>query len=73
MNLIREEPERADWWIEQEARVLELPGRKQLDNPKVAQFSKRYSYEILRNWSNDPAQMTLFGPAEADIDCFCGD
>ena len=66
-HIIKQTPEAADWWIRQEAEVTKLPGRR-LRKSEMALFSKRQSYDELKN----PRQGQLFDD-EGATSCFCGD
>jgi 3'-phosphoadenosine 5'-phosphosulfate sulfotransferase (PAPS reductase)/FAD synthetase len=68
LSLIQEKPERAIWWIEQEAKI-KSSGQFQGDG---ARFRKdRPSYKEMMNYSE--TQGDMFGSDEESIPCFCGD
>ncbi len=68
LSLIREEPERATWWIKQEA-TIQSSGAGIADG---ARFTKDGpSYAQMLAFSQDQAEM--FDPNEEPIACFCGD
>ena len=78
MRLIRAEPARADWWIEQEARIAQRTGPDGRFRDSMKLFRLGESYAELRNAAL--AAPELFDPAhpreEADIqplDCHCTD
>jgi hypothetical protein len=58
MSLIAEKPERATWWIKQEATI----GTFRSDRP---------SYAAMAQFTTD--QRDMFDPKEEAISCFCGD
>lgn len=58
MSLIAEKPERATWWIKQEATI----GTFRSDRP---------SYAAMAQFTAD--QRDMFDPKEEAISCFCGD
>lgn len=63
-SLIREKPERADWWAEAEAEPLSSApqgARFRLDRPSYADM-KRIAIEQIDMFADEPA-----------IECFCGD
>lgn len=69
MSLIRERPERAVWWIQQEAFAKTLQNdpnssgiRFRFDRPSYAQMAAFVE-----------AQADMFDPDEEAIPCFCGD
>ena len=71
LKLMREEPERAEWWIRQEQErtaALTRPTR----NTRFASFIKNQTYENLLRLSKMPDPETFFDMAEDDADCFCG-
>ena len=72
-RIFREEPERADWWIEQE-RFRDESAHGTLENPWMAQFSKRWSYSELKAEAvSGTGQYALqFEGEEHDMPCFCG-
>ena len=74
IRTIRQEPERAQWWIDQEERILSAHGRR-LRNSKMAQFSQRYTYAELLEEARipDPQLVLIDGMDEGGISCFCGD
>ena len=73
LRLLRDDPEKADWWIEQERRSLGFSRQEQLRDRTMAQFSRRDSVlELLDQSRLEPEQLPLFDE-EASIDCFCGD
>jgi hypothetical protein len=57
VNLIRQQPERADWWIEQERKA-------------GATFIKNITYEHLKHIALNQKEFD-FGN-EPEFDCFCG-
>lgn len=62
LDIIKDDPSRADWWIEKESYHW----------LKSNQFNKNFSYEYLK--SKALGEKTLFDmPLENEIDCFCGD
>ena len=70
LALIAEDPKRTEWWVEQEEKLRLLRGSK-LDNPSVAQFSKRGSYRELRDMALSQYRLPL--DDEPSLSCFCGD
>ena len=68
ISLIKEKPERADWWIKMEAHA-------QSSNKTFgdgARFRKdRPSYTELKKFAT--SQMDMFDAKEEAIPCFCGD
>ena len=74
IRTIRQEPSRAQWWIDQEERILSAHGRR-LRNSKMAQFSQRYTYSELLEEARipDPQLVLIDGMDEGGISCFCGD
>lgn len=58
VNLIRQQPERADWWIEMEKRT-------------GAQFIKDISYQQLKNIALGQKEFN-FDLNDTELDCFCG-
>ncbi len=70
LRLIRENPERANWWIEQEQAVTDL--RKEHLAPVT--FNKRFSYTELRDAAlSGEDQLDMFPEEETAYSCFCGD
>jgi 3'-phosphoadenosine 5'-phosphosulfate sulfotransferase (PAPS reductase)/FAD synthetase len=68
LSLIQEKPERAIWWIEQEAKI-KSSGQFTGDG---ARFRKdRPSYKQMMEYSR--TQGDMFGSEEETIPCFCGD
>jgi 3'-phosphoadenosine 5'-phosphosulfate sulfotransferase (PAPS reductase)/FAD synthetase len=68
LSLIQEKPERAIWWIEQEAKIKST-GQFTGDG---ARFRKdRPSYKQMMEYSK--TQGDMFGSEEETIACFCGD
>jgi 3'-phosphoadenosine 5'-phosphosulfate sulfotransferase (PAPS reductase)/FAD synthetase len=68
LSLIQEKPERAIWWIEQEAKI-KSSGQFTGDG---ARFRKdRPSYKQMMEYSR--TQGDMFGSEEETIACFCGD
>ena len=68
LSLIQEKPERAIWWIEQEAKI-KSSGQFTGDG---ARFRKdRPSYKQMMEYSK--TQGDMFGSEEETIACFCGD
>ena len=68
LSLIQEKPERAIWWIEQEAKI-KSSGQFQGDGDR---FRKdRPSYKQMMEYSK--TQGDMFGSEEETIACFCGD
>ena len=64
--------ERAEWWIEQERRQSTTWRRKErLRNAFQAHFSKRYTYEDLREEALNPRQKSLVDEEEPEPSCFC--
>ena len=78
VNTIREEPKRADWWISKERDSLKAWGGK-LQKKEMVRFSKRWSYEELRDMALKTPELNLGifkdGDEEADesVACFCSD
>lgn len=64
-GIMRDMPERAQWWIEKEA--LQIPGASADD----ARFSKRRSYAGLMRSCRE--QRHLDPVDDEAIDCFCGE
>ena len=75
-NLLRtidKEPERAQWWIDQEQKSVKILG-KQGYGPRMAQFSKRHTFaELLDEAKVGSAQLSLLDDDDVGIDCFCGE
>ncbi|MYA08527.1 MAG: Nin-like protein [Holophagales bacterium] len=72
LALIAEEPELADWWIEQED-YREAHGRD-LRKPEIAWFRRRENYRELRRLAlSQPRLAFADGPDDAGASCFCGD
>ena len=72
-TLIKEQPSRADWWVEREAEIAVRRGvggggGDKDKRPKVAQFSDKWSYQSIRAKSLDG-----FEGEQLAFDCFCGD
>jgi len=74
LNLIKERPDLADWWIEQEQKIEKLNKGTKYENKKVstATFNKSRSYTDLVEMAKlDAKQVNLF---EDDArSCFCHD
>ncbi len=72
IGLIREDPKRADWWIEQERRQETRPGRKP-EKSEQMQFKKEYKYADLRRMalSGDLLDMANEKSVEEEVSCFC--
>ena len=61
LRVMRAEPGRAAWWVEQE-------------NNTNAQFSQRHSYsQLLVEAEAGSNQLSLLDDGDAGIDCFCGE
>ena len=69
-SAIRERPQLADWWIEQERAVRKLPRMATLRRKELAQFSDRHSYEELRLIAT--SNRTVFDD-DGGPDCLCTD
>ena len=73
LRLIRQEPNRAGWWIRQERRVVKLAGRR-LRKSEMAQFSQRHTYAQLKRQALSARELPYGDPIhERSISCFCGD
>ena len=74
IRTIRQEPDRAQWWIDQEQSILRAHGRR-LRNSEMAQFSQRYTYSDLLQeaLTVDPQLCLIDDNDEGGISCFCGD
>lgn len=66
-RLIAADPQRADWWIEQERLRSEEGGETRKSEMK--RFLKRYTYQELR----DSPMLPLAAEEDDGISCFCGD
>lgn len=67
MELLKEHPEWADWWIEMEALALALAS-----SPSGATFRiDRPSYARLREFAQNQGRM--FDAGDPGIECFCGE
>lgn len=73
LRILKEEPGRADWWIEQE-RFREENADGTLGDPRTGNFSKRRSYSELKEEAvSGTGQYALqFEGDEHDMPCFCG-
>ena len=74
IRTIKQEPERAQWWIVQESGILKTHGRR-LRNSQMAQFSQRHTYgDLLQEALTADPQLALFDDStEEGVSCFCGD
>ena len=73
LSTIKENPNLADWWIDQEEKVLLKNGRR-VRNSRQARFVQRYSYRELRDFAVSQQTLPLPTPDDtAGIDCYCGD
>ena len=74
IQIIKERPELADWWIEQEKRIEKLNKGTEYENKKVstATFNKSRSYTDLVEMARlDAQQVELFD--DDGRSCFCHD
>jgi len=74
LNLIKERPDLADWWIEQEQKIEKLNKGTEYENKKVstATFNKSRSYTDLVEMAKlDAKQISLFDDDARS--CFCHD
>lgn len=69
---VRAEPERAEWWKEQEEFASAMADERGLRFKHMARFNKQWSYEDLQREAvnSPPLPMVLDAPG---IDCFCTD
>ena len=72
LRLIRQDPGRADWWINQESLSRKNVATRGLRKSEMAQFSKRYSYAQLKREALTTRELP-FEVEERSISCFCGD
>ena len=75
IRLIRENPNKADWWIEMEDMMLEKKRKGgRLRDISLAQFSKRHTYRQLKLLALSEPELP-FDESEDDpsVSCFCGD
>lgn len=70
LRLIRERPDRAPWWVSKEQAVEKTRGDR-LDQPALAQFSKRFTYADLVAVAADQGELPIYDE-EPEADCFCG-
>ena len=71
LQIFREDPGRAKWWIEQES-VREQKGRQPI-NPRIRQFRTSWSYTDLAMEASGTLLPEVFAPEdEEDMPCFCG-
>ena len=70
INALRVEPERAQWWIEQENKVYKYRGHK-IAQKYNAWFRKDYSYSDLLELSKQAAEQPDLH--EQALMCYCGD
>ena len=72
IQIMRKNPEKADWWLAKEQELVRC-AEGRLNDMRVAQFSKRFSYQELFNISQSGGdQIPLFEDEEI-LDCFCSD
>lgn len=71
-RLIREEPQRADWWIKMEEAVRQYRKKKGKDGGWRFSFS-RPDYVNLKKSALFGKKMQFFPDGDAGISCFCGD
>ena len=76
-NLVRtiaKEPQRAQWWIDNEQRILDTFGRR-VRKSEMAQFSMRHTYRELLDEAliPDPQLALIDVDDDSGISCFCGD
>ena len=77
-RLIREDPSRADWWIEMEDMSAEFASRRNLYKPEQARFSKNQSYRQLKEEALQPDLFDWHDSQDDDdddgeTDCSCTD
>lgn len=74
IQLIREDPASADWWIRMEEETLKAFGSR-LRKKSIARFSKRYSYKDLLEIAESNPALPFPDTDEEDtgVSCFCGD
>ena len=70
--LIRAEPERAQWWIDQEDFRMRHSKRK-MEKPEMMRFLKRHSYTALVEQARQVQELPLDEPEGEPVSCFCGD
>ena len=70
LSLIREDPERTQWWIDQEKAITVV---RPPEKPPIT-FSKRYSFtELLSAATSQPDLFDGIPDDEEPVSCFCGD
>ena len=70
IQLIREDPSRADWWIHMERKAYEMYHNEMRD-VKFLQFRKDFSYTELVKQAESQTELDF--PDEPQTDCFCTD
>ena len=71
LSLIREKPERAIWWANQEAYVASLPAAKESSGTMALFRIDRPTYASMASFAEE--QSDMFGDDEEQLSCFCGD
>lgn len=66
LRIIRESPDRADWWIAKES-------EKSASCKDGAMFRKSQPYSLLRDIALGPVQSELFEATDRDIPCSCAE
>ena len=73
LELVKDDPSTADWWIEQEAWITPLHKAAGVIKKETSTFRKEYSYAEIKEEAVNPRQGSLDLPDEPHADCFCGD
>lgn len=68
VSLIRQKPERAEWWVKMEQLIPEITEVKKKGNGNTFRSDRPTYQALLKNYQN---QIELFD--DGDIACFCGD
>ena len=73
LDVIRNEPETANWWIKQESAIKKTKASR-IRQHEMMQFNKLYGYQDLLNLAKTDMFFGFPNPVEdAPIDCFCSD
>ena len=67
MSLIRENPESADWWAEQEQKITQAGNAGQCGRFR----SDRPSYAQMKEYAINQIELEMID--DNGMDCFCGD
>lgn len=74
LALIKQDPDRAKWWIEMEAlsQSFQAERKHKIRNPCMLNFNRYYSYQELTDYAKKQPDLP-FNQDELGIDCHCTD